>query len=352
MIGFMVTLSTPGVSYIDELRWKSLRNNHPSRQHMSEFIEHFKSSIDKDSARSIFPEITESETLIWTGGPAISSMADKYILSILVLLVHVAFFLGELLDTPEGEGRINFVLSIVIWMINTTGVMGFVICMLILTKFNHYANFSTSGKWTTSWLLFCCIVPLSWKIMDLMEWIGGFLGYGFTSPLPPWNYSWFVPLGLLSFLIMVSLTVLYQRSFRYAVTDKRIHIRQSFLYLETSAHGISYNKVENLKADPTLLGRILGFGNIHVVTGSGVGLQVESLGASVGVPPEIIESTGDNVRISSFLLGWITLQRHRSVEASDPADCLYGIKRPMDVYRLINELMDANVGPAVEQPKA
>ena len=315
---------------------------------MSQFVEQFKSNIDEDSARSDFPEITESETPIWRGGPATSSMADKYILAILVLLVHVAFFLGELLDTPEGEGRANFVLSVVIWLIDTTGVMGFVICMLILTKINHYANFSTSGKWTTSWLLICCTIPLFWKLMDVVEWIGGFFGSSFSSPLPAWNYSWFAPLGVLSFLVMASLTVLYQRSFHYAITDKRIHIRQSFLYFETSTHGISYHKVENLKADPTILGRILGFGNIHVVTGSGVGLQVESLGASVGVAPEIIESSRGKMRIFSFLLGWITLQRDRIVEASDPADCLYGVRRPMDVYRLINELMDANVGPAVE----
>ena len=315
---------------------------------MSQFVEQFKSNIDEDSARSDFPEITESETPIWRGGPATSSMADKYILAILVLLVHVAFFLGELLDTPEGEGRANFVLSVVIWLIDTTGVMGFVICMLILTKINHYANFSTSGKWTTSWLLICCTIPLFWKLMDVVDWIGGFFGSSFSSPLPAWNYSWFAPLGVLSFLVMASLTVLYQRSFHYAITDKRIHIRQSFLYFETSAHGISYHKVENLKADPTILGRILGFGNIHVVTGSGVGLQVESLGASVGVAPEIIESSRGKMRIFSFLLGWITLQRDRIVEASDPADCLYGVRRPMDVYRLINELMDANVGPAVE----
>ena len=315
---------------------------------MSQLVEQFKSNIDEGSVRSDFPEITESETPIWRGGPATSSMADKYMLAILVLLVHVAFFLGELLDTPEGEGRANFVLSVVIWLIDTTGVMGFVICMLILTKINHYANFSTSGKWTTSWLLICCTIPLFWKLMDVVEWIGGFFGSSFSSPLPAWNYSWFAPLGVLSFLVMASLTVLYQRSFHYAITDKRIHIRQSFLYFETSTHGISYHKVENLKADPTILGRILGFGNIHVVTGSGVGLQVESLGASVGVAPEIIKSSRGNMRIFSFLLGWITLQRDRIVEASDPADCLYGVRRPMDVYRLINELMDANVGPAVE----
>ena len=184
--------------------------------------------------------------------------------------------------------------------------------------------------------------------MDVVEWIGGFFDSDFSSPLPSWNYSWFAPLGLLSFIVMVSLTVLYQRSFHYAITDKRIHIRQRFLYFETSAHGISYHKVENLKAYPTILGRVLGFGNIHVVTVSGVGLQVESLGAPAEAAPEIIQTPGGKKRIFSFLLGWITLQRDRTVEASDPADCLYGVRRPMDVYRLINELMDANVGPAVE----
>ena len=135
---------------------------------------------------------------------------------------------------------------------------------------------------------------------------------------------------------MVSFTILYQRSFQYAITDKRIHIRQSFLYFETSAHGISYHKVENLKADPTILGRLLGFGNIHVVTGSGVGLQVESLGISAAASTEVREHSKGKRRILSFLMGWVTVQRSRAVEATDPADCLYGIRRPMDVLSLIH----------------
>ena len=309
---------------------------------MSQFIEQFKSEIDSSAARNDFPEITESETPIWRGGPATASMADKYILALTVLLVHVIFFLGEMLDSPDGEGQANFLLSVVMWLIDTTGVLGFVICMLLLTKINHYANFSTSGSWTTTWLLVTCSIPLFWKLMDVFEWIGGFVGSGFTNPLPMWNFSWFAPLGIFSFLVMVAFTILYQRSFQYAITDKRIHIRQSFLYFETSAHGISYQKVENLKADPTILGRLLGYGDIHVVTGSGVGLQVESLGINVVATPEIREQSKGKRRLLSFLLGWITIQRNRVVEATDPADCLYGIYHPMDVYRLINELMDSN----------
>ena len=315
---------------------------------MSQFVEQFKSGMDADATRQDFPEITDSETPIWRGGPATSSMADKYILALAVLLVHLAFFFGELLDTPEGEGQANFLLSVIMWLIDTTGVLGFVICMMLLTKINHYANFSTSGVWTTSWLLVASSIPLVWKLIDVLEWFAGLAGSGFTNPLPAWNFSWFAPLGVFSFLVMVSFTILYQRSFQYAITDKRIHIRQSFLYFETSAHGISYHKVENLKADPTILGRLLGFGNIHVVTGSGVGLQVESLGISAAASTEVREHSKGKRRILSFLMGWVTVQRSRAVEATDPADCLYGIRRPMDVYRLINELMDSNVGLPVE----
>jgi hypothetical protein len=153
--------------------------------------------------------------------------------------VHVVFFLGEMLDSPDGEGQANFLLSVVMWLIDTTGVMGFVICMLLLTKINHYANFSTSGGWTTSWLLVTCSIPLFWKLMDIFEWIGGFVGSEFTNPLPMWNFSWFALLGVFSFLVMVTFTLLYQRSFQYAITDKRIHICQSFLYFETRKWRIS-----------------------------------------------------------------------------------------------------------------
>lgn len=313
---------------------------------MSQYIELFKSEIDEESVRNDFPEITESEIPIWRGGPTTASMADKYILAMLVLLVHVVFFLGETLDSPEGEGQANFLLSISMWLIDVTGVTGFVFCMLLLTKINHFANFSTSGRWTTLWLLVTSLIPIIWKMMDFIGWIAGFTGSEFSSPLPNWNFAWFAPLGLFSFIVMVTFTILYQRSFQYAITDKRIHIRQSFLYFETSAHGISYHKVENLKADPTILGRLLGYGNIHVITGSGVGLQVESLAISAANSPEIRESPAGKLKTLSSLLGVITVQRTRTVEATDPADCLYGIRRPMDVYRLINELMDEKVGLA------
>jgi hypothetical protein len=149
---------------------------------------------------------------------------------------------------------------------------------------------------------------------------------------------------------MIIFTILYQKSFQYAITDKRIHIRKQFLYFDTSVHGISLQKVENLKADPTILGKIFGFGNVHIVTGSGVGLQVESLGVSVGISED---GEDENIptglrRFFLVIFGWISIQRSKSVMATDPSNCLYGIKNPMEKYRLINELMDLNVGSVLE----
>ena len=311
---------------------------------MTEYIEGFRSKINESETRAAFPEITDSETPVWRSGPSTLSMADKYILSALVLLVHLAFFVGGWKEPPEGEGQANFVLSLAIWIVDTTGVLGFVVTMLVITKLNHYANFSTSGRWTTGWLLASTMLPLTWKVMDLAEWGGGLLGTTFQSPLPEWNYAWFLPLGIASFVVMVVFTKMYQRSFHYALTDKRIHIRKSFLYFDTSVHGISFQKVENLKADPTILGRIFGFGNVHIVTGSGVGLQVESLGMTAGGAAEVKATPKGASRVISLLFGWITMKRDRTVMTTDPADCLYGVKNPMGIYRLINELIDKEVG--------
>jgi hypothetical protein len=315
---------------------------------MTDYIESFRSEVNDPDVRRTFPEITDSETPVWTSGPSMLSMADKYILALVVLFIHIAFFVGEWKDAPDGEGQANFLFSLAIWLVDTTGVLGFVVTMLVLTKMNHYANFSTSGRWTTTWMLASTLVPLIWKLMDFLEWSGGIVGSEFSSPLPAWNYAWFFPLGIISFTMMVAFTLTYQRSFQYAITDKRIHIRKKFLYFDTSVHGISFQKVENLKADPTILGRIFGFGNVHIVTGSGVGLQVESLGMSVGATTSDIKEVPKGVsKVISLLFGMVTKKRNRTVMATDPADCLYGIRKPLKIYRLINELMDKNVGPAM-----
>lgn len=308
---------------------------------MSGQVNSFKSEIDEGSVRANFPEITESETPIWTGKPVLLSMMDKCLLALLVLSVHLAFFFGAWLDPPEGEGQANFVFRLLFWLVDNTGVIGFVFVMLLITKMNHYANFSTSGFWTTIWLLLSSLFPLTWKLMDLIEWFSGLLNLGFSNPLPSWSFTWFLPIGIFSFTIMITFTILYQNAFQYVITDKRIHLRKKFLYFDSDIHGIPYGQVENLKSDPSVIGRILGFGNVHIITSSGIGIQSVSTEMSVGLgADEGVKSGGSLLAI----FGWVSKQRQRSVMAKDPAECLFGIRDPMGIYRLINEIMDQEVG--------
>ena len=307
---------------------------------MSDYIQDFKSKIDPHAVRTVFPEITDSETPIWQGSPSFFSMADKYILAIIIFLTHVVFFAAEQFDSPEGDGQMYFILSLFRSLIDISGTMGFVLTMLIIAKLNHYANFSTSGKWTTSWIIISALIPFIWYLADIFSTLSGLVGSNFENPLPQWNYFWFLPLGIFSSLVMILLTFIYQNAFHYAITDKRIHIRKNFLFFDTSVHGISFEKIENLKANPPIIGRILGYGNVHILTASGLGIQQESVDTGLGVPEEIVTNKGKKTSLSLF--GWISKQRRRNSVAQEPSDCLYGIRSPMKIYRLINELMDAN----------
>ena len=90
-----------------------------------------------------------------------------------------------------------------------------------------------------------------------------------------------------------------------------------------------------------MIGRILGFGNVHIITSSGIGIQSVSTEMSVGLgADEGVKSGGSLLAI----FGWVSKQRQRSVMAKDPAECLFGIRDPMGIYRLINEIMDQEVG--------
>ena len=76
------------------------------------------------------------------------------------------------------------------------------------------------------------------------------------------------------------------------------------------------------------------------MTASGLGIQQESSESGLGVPAEIAPN---NKKMSSLsIFAWVKKQRRRTTVAQDPSDCLYGIKKPMKIYRLINELMDIN----------
>ena len=307
---------------------------------LSEYVENFRSKIDEPSVRSSFPEMTDSETPIWTGSPSFFSMAGHYALALIILVIHLMFFWAAAGPDVEGEGQANFAIGIFKWILDVSGVLGFVIVLFVVAKINHYLNFSTSSKWTTTWLLLNGVIPL---LMVVADFSGKLLGT-FVEDVPDtpqWLQIYYLALGVLSSASMVVLTVLYQRAFRYAITDRRIHIRKEFLYFDTSAHGISFDNIENLKVDPSIIGKVLGFGNVHMVTASGIGLREDETGIGAGLAADagsLSSEAGRSLTRAAF--GWISAQRQRTTVDQDPEDCLYGVRNPMGIYRLINELVD------------
>jgi len=307
---------------------------------MSEYVERFRSKIDERSVRAAFPEMTDSETPIWAGSPSFFSMAGHYFLAILILVIHLMFFWAAEGPDVEGEGQANFAIGVFKWILDVSGVLGFVIVLFAVAKFNHYLNFSTSSKWTTTWLLLNGAIPLLMVVADLSgKVLGSFIED--VPDSPQWFQIYYLILGILSSASMAALTVLYQRAFQYAITDRRIHIRKEFLYFDSSAHGISFENIENLKADPSIIGKVLGFGNVHMVTASGIGLREDESGIGAGLAADADSISSEGGRgLTRAAFGWISAQRQRTTVDQDPQDCLYGVRNPMEIYRLINELID------------
>ena len=306
---------------------------------MSEYVERFRAEIDERSVRVAFPEMTDSETPIWAGSPSFFSMAGHYFLATLILVIHLMFFWAAEGPDVEGEGQANFAIGIFKWILDVSGVLGFVIVLFAVAKINHYLNFSTSSRWTTTWLLLNGAIPLLMVVADLS---GKVLG-SFTEEIPDspqWFQIYYLILGIFSSASMAALTVMYQRAFRYAITDRRIHIRKDFLYFDTSAHGISFDNIENLKVDPSIIGKVFGFGNVHMVTASGIGLREDESGIGAGLAANTDSTSEGGKRLTRAAFGWISAQRQRTTVDQDPEDCLYGIRNPMGIYRLINELVD------------
>ena len=137
---------------------------------MSEIISSFRSKLDLEAVRERFPEISVSETPIWHGRPALMSMSGKYALAGLVLAIHLVFYWAAKYDTViEGEANLNLVVGLAKTIMDISGVLGFAIMMLLVAKVNHYLNTSTSGGWTTSWLLINGLIPLIWYITTLIN---------------------------------------------------------------------------------------------------------------------------------------------------------------------------------------
>ena len=288
-----------------------------------------------------FRTITGEEILRHTR-PSFMAFFGYYVLAVLMLGVHWLFFndnLAGLLTSDDSSAFSTFLFGL---LANDLTFMG---VMLSLTWFNRMLNGSTSNRWLTAWMLLASVAPL---LVVLDNWLTGLLGDSYPSIgsggglLPEYNY---LIAGALFSGSLILLTALYQRSFHYAVTSDAVIFDHRFL-LVRGHRRILFEKISEVLVERSMLGTLLGFATISLMTDSGIGLAQETRGVAAGGPaPEVVQPNEDDTsaekagkNVVRRLLGLITYQRTVTTVSPDPKLCFYNIRGWQDTKQLLNEL--------------
>jgi len=309
----------------------------------AEIIIKMKAKTNPDKAQEKF-DMTTYETAYYACRPTFFAFLAKYMLCFAVLGVHLLFWW---VNTSNGlDADANGFAKLAFGLVDFLGMTGFVICMLIVTWMNRFMNWSSSGGWYTTSLLIVTFTPALFVLDDFVAMVLGWFGSDFNGVIPfDWDESWYLLLGVGYFVFLTTLTIWYSRSFSYGVSDKAVYLKKDFM-LNHTMHKIDMVDIDNMKLSQPWYGRILGFGTLNMLTGSGFGVRERTVSMSAGGVADIAASAADDTgfikKILKSLFFIIKLQRTREeMNTSEPEDCMYGIRNPSDVYKLINELKEA-----------
>jgi hypothetical protein len=147
--------------------------------------------------------LTSEEEILQDIKPSLFAFTPMYGIALLILFAHWMF---EMTWDSDGSTFSTIMQGIITF--GKVGNFGFVIVMLAIAWFNRMLNGSTSGKWSTMYLLLVAFTPMVLSIDNIMESLG-IIETGFI-PLDDFNYLSF---GLFWSILFVALTIFYQRSF-------------------------------------------------------------------------------------------------------------------------------------------
>ena len=107
--------------------------------------------------------LTGDEEILKDVKPSIFAFVPMYIVSLIILGAHMLFAIDW--DASSDD---NFLVKTMVFLIELSdiGEIGFVLVMLGVAWFNRMLNGTTSGKWTTIFLLIVALTPpvLRWMI--------------------------------------------------------------------------------------------------------------------------------------------------------------------------------------------
>ena len=298
---------------------------------MNEIISDSIDSINEDLVRKKFSLVGVDETPIWTGSPTFLSYYPRYFLAAIIFLTHFIFYRVAVTVYAEGkEGIFYTLLRIIDQLFDLIDVFAFIIVMLLIARINYFLNISTSNFKTTLFLLIIGLFPSIWYMTNVIDWILLLLGKEGLN-IPEWFDTWFLALGIINTIIFLIYTLISQFSYSYLITEKNIFIKRKILFIYNSITIFSLDELANLKTQTSYFGKIMGYGNILPISKEDLEIQ----------PKVKIERVGFQKVIHIIKL-FISYKRVKKELHTTPSECLFGIRKPMAVYELANELMDKN----------
>jgi hypothetical protein len=288
-------------------------------------------SSTKDSLRDKF-RLTADEEILQDIKPSLFAFIPMYLLSLIILGAHMLFAIDWNASSDD-----NILVTSMIFLLELSdfGEIGFVLVMVGVAWFNRMLNGVTSGKWTTSFLLIVALVPPLLRLDDFIAWImnkdSGFI------PLDDFSYFFF---GIFWSVLFTILTIFYQRSFHYAITNHRVIFTQH-LIIPGDGRRILFDNINEIRTQRTFMGAMVGYNTIICDTGSQLGIGEESMAVSAGVAGGSDSgSIESQVTKSLFkrMFSFLTYQRSRKIDLPDPRYSFFCITNWKSVENLLNEM--------------
>ena len=278
--------------------------------------------------------LTGDEEILKDVKPSFFAFVPMYIVSLIILGAHMLFAIDW--DASSDD---NFLVKTMVFLIELSdiGEIGFVLVMLGVAWFNRMLNGTTSGKWTTIFLLIVALTPPVLRLDDFIAWImnkdSGFI------PLDEFSYSLF---GIFWAALFTLFTVFYQRSFHYAITNHRVIFTQH-LIIPGDGRRILFDNINEIRTQRTMLGAMFGYNTIICDTGSQLGIGEDAMSVSVGTAGgNSGESTNAEGQVTKSLFkkmfAFITYQRSRKIDLPDPRFSFFCITNWKSIEQLLNEM--------------
>ena len=281
--------------------------------------------------------LTQDEEILKDIKPSIFAFVPMYLIAITIFGVHWLFSVDW---TSNDDDNMFVKLMFELVNISKVGEIGFVIVMLGVAWFNRMMNGSTSGKWTTIFLLVVALTPPALRLDDIFAKLFTDKDSGFI-PLDSYNM---IIAGLFWSILFALMTLLYQRSFHYAITNHRVVFMQH-LILPGDGRRILFDNINEIRTQRTFLGALFGYNTIICDTGSQLGIGEDSMSVSVGTASgggnsgESVTPEGEVTKsLFKKMFAFITYQRSRKIDLPDPRFSFFCITNWKSIEQLLNEM--------------